>query len=323
LYEPIVRYADLAPTLLQVLGLPAERFDGTSLFETRAADHGAYGETWYPPLHHGWSPLHSWRDARWAYLEGPNPELYDRAADPGERRNVIDRHPDVALSLSERIAAIARDAEEPAILLDDAELEKLAALGYVSTGSGGLEWSPDKDPKQLVGSLNTLYRGMTLAKEGRPYDALPLLQRAYGADPDNVMAVMALANCFRLIGERSTAMKYYRRTIELTPRAGEAWSHLALLEFEGGRREEAFALLEEGLSYNPDQFPLLMTTGDLRAEIGETTAAIALYERAAAAEPHRPEPWLQLAVLADARGDRTEAERLRAEARRVSSPETP
>ncbi|MBZ0267447.1 sulfatase-like hydrolase/transferase [bacterium] len=308
----VVRYADLAPTLFDVLGLPfSERIDGRSRLDiTEGEDPGAYGETYYPALHYGWSPLTSWRDERWSYVGGPNPELFDRHADPGEQRDVLAEHPDVAETLAARIDAIARDPESSSTMDADAETrEKLAALGYLST-SDDLSYDPNKDPKELVGSANALFRGMTLLSQGDVAAAHSMLLSAYRRDPDNVTTVFYLANTFRQLGDTNTAMAYYRRAIELSARAAEAFAHLSILEFERGNRDEAFSLLDRGLAASPESFALALTKADLLLDVGRRGDAEALYRSAAEAEPNRPEPWGGLARLALAEGRRAEAEEL-------------
>lgn len=310
-FDGVVRYADLAPTLFDVLDLPfTERIDGRSrLAATAAADTiGAYGETYYPALHYGWSPLLSWRDERWSYVGGPNPELFDRAADPGERRDVLAQHPGVVADLAARIEAVARDPESTSTLDTDAETrEKLAALGYLST-SDELAWDPGKDPKELVGAANALFRGITLLSQGQVAPAHQMFLASYRRDPGNVTTVFYLANTFRQLGDANTAMAYYRRAIELSERAAEAFGHLAILEFERGDRDEAFSLLERGLAANPQSVALVLTKADLLLDVGRRAEAEALYRDAAEAEPTRPEPWAGLARLAMAEGRRADAE---------------
>jgi arylsulfatase A-like enzyme/Tfp pilus assembly protein PilF len=310
-FPGIVRYADLAPTLFDVLSLPfSERIDGRSRLEATDDDPGAYGETYYPALHYGWSPLTSWRDERWSYVGGPNPELFDRRTDPGERHDVLAEHPDVAARLASHIEAIARDPEPSSGVATDSETrEKLAALGYLSA-SADLAWDPTKDPKELVGAANALFRGMTLLSQGNVAAAHQALLSAFRRDPDNVTTVFYLANTFRQLGDPTTAIGYYRRAIELSDQAAEAFSHLAILEFERGNRDEAFALLERGLASNPESFALAITKAELLVDIGRRDEAAALYRGAAEAEPTRPEPWAGLARLALADGRRGEAEEL-------------
>ncbi len=309
-HEPVMSYADLAPTLLEALGLPPlADIDGRSALAAGPARTGVYGETYYPMLHYRWSPLLSWRDARLAYVEGPSPELYDRVADPGERTNLVRERAAAADPLRAALEEVASPPEAPAAALDAAAQEKLGALGYLGTPAAP-DYDPTKNPKDHLDVINELFRGMSLAGEGRLQQALGPLQRAYRADPDNATVLFHLADCHRRLGNVDTAMDYYRSAIAKDARVDQAWAHLAILRWERGHRDEARQLLEDGRRTNPGSFALWMTSGDLSAEAGRMDEARAAYERAGAIAPERGEPWAALARLAAQRGDAAEARRL-------------
>ena len=312
-YEPVLPYADVAPTLLSALGSPPlPDTDGTSALTGPPAE-GAYGETYYPMLHYGWSPLLSWRNDAWAFLDGPVPELYDRRADPGETQDVAGAHPDVVRSLHAGLGEVARMPPRTEEGLDEETREKLGALGYVGAPARAT-YDATKNPKDYLDMINDLFRGMLLAGEGRFREALPPLQRAYRADPENAMTLFHLANCLRELGQTDAAMGYYRKAVDTDPHADGAWSHLALLRFERGQPEEAFRLLAEGRRSNPSSFVLGMTSGDLLSEVGRADEARIDYEKAAALAPRQRAPWSALARLAEQRGDAAEARRLAARA---------
>ncbi|MEZ5313705.1 MAG: sulfatase [Thermoanaerobaculia bacterium] len=99
-----VGQADLAPTLLALAGVdPAggaglEPGQGRSLVPLLAGGSDpegslprAYGESFLPRLHYGWSELRSLRRDRWHFIEAPHAELYDVEADPRESRNLADQ----------------------------------------------------------------------------------------------------------------------------------------------------------------------------------------------------------------------------------------
>ena len=56
----------------------------------------AYGETYYPRYHYGWSELKSIRDDRYKFVLAPKPELYDLQTDRGETRNLVSEQPQLA-----------------------------------------------------------------------------------------------------------------------------------------------------------------------------------------------------------------------------------
>ena len=137
----VVRLVDVAPTVLDLLGVEAPPSDGTSL--VRALNGGrldveAYAESLYP-ARLGLAPVHALRDGRFKLIDGPEPELYDLERDPFEQHNVIGARVRVADAMRVRLATIVAPgaAEANAVLYKDVprELrERLAALGYVVNG---------------------------------------------------------------------------------------------------------------------------------------------------------------------------------------------
>jgi arylsulfatase A-like enzyme len=148
--EAPVALVDLAPTLLELLGVPAPEaaFQGESLaravvggaepdperaihLQRRHYDGERVGEEWIE------GDLYGVRQGRWKYLEsgdGSRRELYDLAADPGETENLADRNPGEQRRLAARIAswkAASRRGGEAPRDLTGSEHEGLRALGYV------------------------------------------------------------------------------------------------------------------------------------------------------------------------------------------------
>lgn len=319
-HEGIARYADIMPTALDALGLEAPGgLDGRSLLQPADTERGpdggrgVYGESYFAAVNFGWSPVLSWRDDRWTYIEAPDPELYDRIADPGEGTDVAASHPDVADALARRLAAEVSVPSDPTGPALDPETEaQLLALGYVASGGSHstLEIDPAKSPRKMIRTVNNMFRGILLMSQGKAAEALPLLQSAYRGDPENSTVLFHLADCLYNLGDLPTSLDYYRRCVELDPGMGQAWGHLASMEFDRGNRDEAMSLLEQGLAANPTAFPLLMTAGDLHFDLGELEEAEGFYKLAAERYETRAEPWVRLAELEERRGDDREAERL-------------
>jgi arylsulfatase A-like enzyme/Tfp pilus assembly protein PilF len=309
----LARFTDVLPTALDALEIdPPPGIDGRSLLRPTGAELGAYGESYYSAINFGWSSVLSWRDERWTYIEAPAPELYDRRTDPGERFDVSSQHPDVVRRLSGKIAERTSLPDEPSGPALDPDTEaQLLALGYVTGGSGGaaLQIDASKSPRELIRAVNHMFRGIALMSQGKPAEALPSLQAAYRGDPNNSTVLFHLADCLYNLGDLPTSLAYYRRCIELDPSMGQAWGHLASMEFDRGNRDEAMSLLERGLSVNPTAFPLLMTAGDLHRTLGETDEARTFYALASERYGNRAEPWVRLAELEEQRGDSREANR--------------
>ena len=107
--EAWIQNYDLGPTILDLAGVPeaCEPMDGHSVWPLVTGEQDALR----PYITTAWGGRVSIRDERWVYATGwdfddPNPELYDLSADPDERQNVHDQHPDVVGDRRSRIEAL-------------------------------------------------------------------------------------------------------------------------------------------------------------------------------------------------------------------------
>jgi arylsulfatase A-like enzyme len=110
---------DYFPTLCEAAGVKApyspEKLDGTSIVPLlgggKIADRSFY---WCYPHYgnQGGMPGSAVRDGKWKLIEwseGNQVELFDLTADPSEKRNIADSHPDVVERLKTQLAAWRKD----------------------------------------------------------------------------------------------------------------------------------------------------------------------------------------------------------------------
>jgi arylsulfatase A-like enzyme len=142
--EP-VSHVDLAPTLLDLAGVPhpAAGWQGTSLAESvrTGAEPPAHPVAMEVGITPGVPtvPQNAIREGRWKLitsLEDPRvvDALYDLEADPGERRNVANANPEVVSRLRRRLEALATESVEAAPMADEDEAiltARLEELGYL------------------------------------------------------------------------------------------------------------------------------------------------------------------------------------------------
>ena len=224
--DAVVRLVDVAPTLLELAGVPGlpGEIDGASLLglaQGRAeAPRVAYVESLATRLDFGWSPLVGLRSARWKYVRAPQPELYDLASDPGETRNLAAR-PEIVGELEALLSArLSRErASEPGPELSGSERDALRELGYAAGAAGprGAAVSSrdgGPDPKQELGWLARMSRAEALAEHGDPVGALALL----GDEETRAPAVGALRALLALrAGRNERAAREARGVLALQP----------------------------------------------------------------------------------------------------------
>ena len=172
----VTRLADVMPTVLGLLHVPAPSMDGVSLAalitgRAKHLDLEAYSESAYP-LRFGWSELHALRAGRYKFISAPRPELYDLEADPGEQRNILGDRTALASAMAARVAAFAESEalRDPAEAAVDAETaSRLAALGYAGRAVNGptalRQEASGSDPKDVIASYNEIVRAQLRERE--------------------------------------------------------------------------------------------------------------------------------------------------------------
>jgi arylsulfatase A-like enzyme len=198
----MVRLSDVAPTILDLLGLPPlHGVHGVSLRRRIEGSSGepplvGYGESHEFTRLFGDSPLRFIREGRWKYIHQPNPALYDLEADPKELDDVAERHPEVTARLLERlaaeIAAGAAGATSSRVTVDDEMRRELAALGYLDIGSdAGFSQDPDslelRGPGPAARALDAQETGEAWSMMQREEfeEALVVIARLLGRSPES------------------------------------------------------------------------------------------------------------------------------------------
>jgi arylsulfatase A-like enzyme/tetratricopeptide (TPR) repeat protein len=299
---------DVLPTLVDAVG--AERppgLDGDSLLDLlagRLGERAIYAETFYPRLHFGWSELASLIEGRHHYIDGPDPELYDLATDPGERANVLAVDTETAARLAARLGQVDRELQTPSAV--DAETrERLASLGYVgSTGTSSS--SPTRaDPKTRVDVVNQLRRAQALLATGDLAAAVTALQSLVAAEPGLVDAWDWLGRALERLGRTEDALAAYRDAIARVDGPSLLALRAATLYLRAGRLDEAAAHAELGRAADPAEATLILAQVAKRR--GDLDRALVLARSAVAESDTRFGPQLTLADVLIARREWEEA----------------
>ena len=268
-----VSHADVTPTILDLLGVALpEPVDGQSLVHVPAADRPLYFEALDASLTRGWAPLRGVIQGGWKYIDLPDAELYDLAADPGEQHNRIDRDPHGDLLKRALRLASGPDTAAPRVALETEAAARLRSLGYAA-GSSPSKVSASDDPKRLVALNERFNSALTMFDEGRPQDALPAFLAILRERPDFVAA-------------RASASTVLVST---------------------GRSREAVDLLRAGLKEQPDSPELLAKLGAALGAAGDLAGSKDALERARRAGNEDPDVLNQLAILLAASGRTDEA----------------
>ena len=370
--EQRVGLVDVAPTLLQVAGVqvPAE-MQGQSLIpamrasgkprsaEVAQEDRPAYAETDYPRRAFGWSPLRAMRSGKYLYVQAPNRELYNQAADPGALKNLAATNQAVAETLASKLEQFRSKTSQSVVQLakpDPEQLEKLRALGYVASDASRPEESGNAtgiDPKDKIEVANLLHYAMLEIEDGLYEQAVPKLekvleeqpkmpiaemqlgmawarlknyekalaplQNAIQALPDSAMAHYELGLALYETGDWKGAAPQFEEAVAQAPRWADAHFSLASVYARIDRVPEAMQELDTALKLNPDHYRANLLRGRILSLQGDAAGALANLQKATTVQPDSREAHLFLAEAYMQLGQSDKAQRERAEAERLGA----
>jgi choline-sulfatase len=250
---------DVVPTLLHLAGVLAPAgLSGQNLLDlgpspaapaapagaaaTAVGERPIYAETLGPRLHFGYSELTSLIEGTLHLADGPQPELYDLAADPRETHNRLAAERRGFAAMRRTIRGIYRPPAPPRPA--DAETaRKLAALGYVAS-SGVLASGPLPDPRSRRPELATLDAALQALQEGHWAAAVPLLERLLAANPRMPDVHVLLATTFERLGRNREAADSYQHAVAAAGGAPIMAFIAARALLRLGRIDEAAAFAE-------------------------------------------------------------------------------
>ncbi|HWM91980.1 MAG TPA: tetratricopeptide repeat protein [Thermoanaerobaculia bacterium] len=298
--------ADVAPTLLSLAGVEVPKgLPGMSLLDLgeKTPARRIYAESFFPRIHYGWSELASLVEDRFHYIEAPESELYDLAADPGEKRNVLAGERRTYSALREAMKAYDRRLTAPAEV-DPETAAKLAALGYIG-GSMADHEGPLPDPKGKRHILADVEKGFAANQAGRHGEAVALFERLLAESPrmQDVWAFYALS--LQKLGRHEDSAKAYEKALELSGGSPQLALATGTKLLELGRFDEARTHAELALKTYPDKAYDLLSQIALKR--GDTEEALVVMRRAVA-EGKASEPLRrQMALTLSGRGQPAEA----------------
>lgn len=245
------RHIDIAPTVMDVLSAPLDPgWLGASLrpviSDGDRSDRPNYFESMTYNLVRGWAPLRGVLQGRTKYVDQPIPEIYDLAADPGEKDNLAPRQADRLALLTSLLKTFNVAPPDRPGQVSAEEAAKLSSLGYVSGSAPERTVFSEKDDlKNLVTIDSDLHRASEFFRKG----------------------------------ERGEGEALLRSVIERRPDTADAYISLAYSYWETGQWPQAIATLEAGLAGEAPDRDIRIRLGIYLAESGtDVTRAIQILE---------------------------------------------
>jgi choline-sulfatase len=292
--------SDILPTVTGLLGIPKpEQVSGTSLLDLddkREVDRLIYAETLYPRLQLGWSDLHSVLDARYQYIAGPRPELYDLIEDPAERNDLVGSKAQVAARMASELQRFPHGGTKPSAV--DAEtLRRLSSLGYIGGLNTGADTSaPLPNPVDNLQYLERMRVGWQLADQKKYLEAIEALHSVVRDNPAMIEVWIKLGEVYGNLGLDEQAAATYREALTRSPiflpdlsvSLGE--TELRLKHFA-----EAEQAARNALAGTPSKAEDLLA--QVALEQGQYTAALQHAQAAASGSNPSPSAMLVLAEV--------------------------
>ncbi len=317
-----VALIDILPTITGLLGIATPQTDisGRSLLSTPKSDRQIYSESYFPLINLGWSPLRSLRDARYAFIEAPRPELYDVVKDPREHQNIV--------AVERRTAAAMRQALDhypsalqPIEAVDPETARNMAALGYIGSARSRNPATSDLNPRDQVRLLPRIAEAFRLADLRRYDEAISIMRELLEANPRMLDIREKLADTLAETGHVDEAIAAYQTAIQQVPELGPALSlRIAELHLRRDRLAEAEAHARAALRSDPFNAHTLLARiaaqrRDFAAAQRELTAALTAGGRQPTTLVLKAEIEAQQGALPEALRTIEEAERRAAELR--------
>ena len=267
---------DVLPTVVALAGRAAPKeISGRNLLAAPSDPRGPiYSETFYPRIHLGWSDLRSLADAADHYIDGPEPELYERNTDGAEKRNRFSKDSPIAREMKRALDRIPADFRVPAAA-DAEQIKKLASLGYLTATSPAISAGSLPSPMRELPTLEESRRAFRLEAEGDRRGAIAEFRKLLARNPNIFDVQYKLAETLEAEGRWKEAAETYRQAIRVSPSmAGGASLALAKVLLKLGDLGQARANAELALSDAPaDSHELLarvaLARNDLELAEGE------------------------------------------------------
>ncbi len=297
---PQVRTLDVAPTILDLLGLPpGPEMQGQSLVPLlkdpeRPWASEALLETYFSRFHYNWAPIRALRTDQWKLIQAPKPELYDMQADPQELYNLSSRQPEKVAELSDRLARLARSVSSPrldrsvAVETDSETREKLMALGYVAgSASNDLRAAPFPAPEELAELPNPIDKALTLTfinaateriRTRNFEQAARLAREGLVMDPDNPRLHGFLAQALGQLGLYDEALAEAKK---MQATQGDLpWSYAVegRIHLARGDLEAALSAFKRVIELTPQEIETLKIVARIHANLERHDEAIAHLE---------------------------------------------
>ena len=287
----LVRTADIAPTVLELMDMPVlDGIQGVSLAPLLSGDMAdlaltGYAESTRFTATFGIPPLRTIRKGRWKYIHKVTPELYDLIADPGELTDRSSEHPEIVRQMRADLEAMLVDApstpDDARAVLDARMAAQLVALGYVAK-SPAFSIGDDvaslelrgRDPMTLGEDVRMISGAGGFLRRGEYEAAMEKIEVLLERNPDSTFAMGLAAEALAGLGRNPEAIALLRRILAEEPDNKEVSYDLASALEADGQGDAAADLLNELLAGEPCDARVRLDQNQLLKDLGRYTELV-------------------------------------------------
>ncbi len=272
--ESQVRLIDIASTIVDFTRLGSTgQMQGTSLLPLLAnpdlaLDLPCYSDTVCAQLAYGYSSMRSLRQGGWKYILSPRPELYNVDEDRLELFDLAAVETERANRMREQLRNIIAESPEAPFTqnirqsVDEVELRKMEALGYVSRNlskNSDLFAGDELDhfepvglnPRDRIEVLDSMACGLGSFRLGLNEQAERIFKRFCELEPNHPTGPSYLGRIYASEERWDEAIEMFRKAIELDPESGPDHRLLGGVLNERKRYDEARESFQRAIECNP------------------------------------------------------------------------
>lgn len=304
-----VGHVDIVPTILERVGIAKpDALPGHSLLKIDKP-RDTYFEALSSNVNLGWAPLIGMIHEGHKYIDLPIAELYDLAADPLEKKNILKDNRRMTTRIRELLSSNAPkpDADKMNRNLTKEESQNLLSLGYLAgTAQTKKVYTEADDPKNVVHLYMAMMKAVETYQKGDLPEALRLARSLIAERPDMGMARDTLAFLLQQSENPEEAEKVIRDAMQKGLATDAMRKRLGMILSETGRAPEAVEILAPFKdAKDPD---LLNAYGIALADTGKIREAISEFERALIIDKTNATSYQNLGIVALRIGDLQRAE---------------
>jgi len=304
--EGLVRHIDIAPTVLDALGAAADpSLPGRTLLgPTSSAATASYFEALSTSLNRGWAPLTGVIVGREKLIELPLPELYDLTADPAEGHNLIDQRSDRRRLLETHLRSFGPIAPDARREEDAATIDRLRALGYISSSPDRRKsYTAEDDPKRLIDLDQKIHQAIDLFQRGNAVRSAAVYRDVMAQRPDMAIAYEQLSFVYWESGNRADAIATLRRAVDRGIQDSTIDTRLGMYLTEIGQAAQGLPWLERAAAHPAAGLDALNALAIGYARTGRADDALSTFQRVLDVDPRSAMAWQNIGALELERGD--------------------